>query len=120
MAACGRAGRLSVTTWGKTAVVPETSPAADTSQTTQDDTPVGLAAAAPLPAPAEPESGGGSESVGTVIIAGLANLVIAVAKLVAGLLSGSAAMLSESAHSLADTVTEVFLFVALRRGGKPA
>jgi cation diffusion facilitator family transporter len=36
------------------------------------------------------------------------------------MLSGSAAMLSESAHSLADTVTEVFLFVALRRGVKPA
>ncbi|MEV4642625.1 cation diffusion facilitator family transporter [Actinoplanes sp. NPDC049548] len=73
-----------------------------------------------MPAPAEPKSEGGNESVGTVIIAGLANLVIAAAKLVAGLLSGSAAMLSESAHSLADTVTEVFLFVALRRGGKPA
>ncbi|HEU4348550.1 MAG TPA: cation diffusion facilitator family transporter [Actinoplanes sp.] len=58
--------------------------------------------------------------MGTVVIAGLANLVIAAAKLVAGLLSGSAAMLSEAAHSLADTVTEVFLFVALRRGRKPA
>ncbi|MEV7628158.1 cation diffusion facilitator family transporter [Actinoplanes sp. NPDC089786] len=61
-----------------------------------------------------------SESVGTVVVAGLANLVIAVAKLVAGMVSGSAAMLSEAAHSLADTVTEVFLYVALRRGGKPA
>jgi cation diffusion facilitator family transporter len=61
-----------------------------------------------------------SESVGTVVLAGLANLVIAVAKLVAGMITGSAAMLSESAHSLADTVTEVFLFVALRRGGRPA
>ena len=61
-----------------------------------------------------------NESVGTVVIAGLANLVIAGAKLIAGLLSGSAAMLSEAAHSMADTVTEVFLFVALRRGGKPA
>jgi cation diffusion facilitator family transporter len=62
----------------------------------------------------------GSESVGTVIIALLANLVIAVAKLAAGLFSGSAAMLSEAAHSFADTVTEVFLFVALRRGSQPA
>jgi cation diffusion facilitator family transporter len=86
-----------------------------------DQTPVGLAAAEPLEAPdsvagAQQEN----ESVGTVILAGLANLVIAAAKLVAGMLSGSAAMLSESAHSLADTVTEVFLYVALRRGGKPA
>ena len=87
--------------------------------TSEDTTPVGLAGAEPLPVPAEPGEGG-SESVGTVIVAGMANLVIAAAKLVAGLLSGSAAMLSESAHSLADTVTEVFLFVALRRGGKPA
>ncbi|BCJ40345.1 cation diffusion facilitator transporter [Actinoplanes ianthinogenes] len=61
-----------------------------------------------------------TESVGTVLLALLANLVIAVAKLVAGLVSGSAAMLSEAAHSVADTVTEVFLYVALRRGGKPA
>ncbi|GAA2715237.1 cation diffusion facilitator family transporter [Actinoplanes palleronii] len=61
-----------------------------------------------------------TESVGTVVLAGAANLVIAVAKLVAGMLSGSAAMLSEAAHSFADTVTEVFLYVALRRGGKPA
>jgi cation diffusion facilitator family transporter len=76
--------------------------------------------------PASPENPGAesaegeNESVGTVVIAGLANLAIAAAKLVAGMLSGSAAMLSEAAHSLADTVTEVFLFVALRRGGKEA
>ncbi|MEU8660794.1 cation diffusion facilitator family transporter [Actinoplanes philippinensis] len=71
-----------------------------------------------VPAPAEPPAE--SESVGTVLVAGAANLAISVAKLVAGLLSGSAAMLSEAAHSLADTVTEVFLYVALRRGTKPA
>ena len=60
------------------------------------------------------------ESVRTVIIAGLANLTIAAAKVVAGLVSGSAAVLSEAAHSIADTTTEVLLFVALRRGGRPA
>jgi cation diffusion facilitator family transporter len=86
-----------------------------------DQTPVGLAAAEPLEvAPDTPQREGSDESVGTVVIAGAANLLIAVAKLAAGLLSGSAAMLSESAHSLADTVTEVFLYVALRRGDKPA
>ncbi|MEU4422319.1 cation diffusion facilitator family transporter [Actinoplanes sp. NPDC024001] len=69
---------------------------------------------AAVTAPAE------SESLGTVVVAGVANLVIAGAKLVAGLVSGSAAMLSEAAHSFADTVTEVFLFVALRRGTRPA
>ncbi|MEV4537623.1 cation diffusion facilitator family transporter [Asanoa sp. NPDC049518] len=59
-----------------------------------------------------------SESVLTVIIAGLANLAIAAAKFVAGLLTGSAALLSEAAHSLADTTTEALLFTALRRGAK--
>ncbi|WP_425426872.1 cation diffusion facilitator family transporter [Asanoa hainanensis] len=59
-----------------------------------------------------------SESVLTVIIAGLANLAIAVAKFVAGLLTGSAALLSEAAHSVADTTTEALLYTALRRGAK--
>jgi cation diffusion facilitator family transporter len=61
----------------------------------------------------------GGESAGTVIIAGIVNLAIAVAKLVGGLISHSSAMLSEAAHSVADTVTEVLLFVALKRGNKP-
>lgn len=74
-------------------------------------------AAADLKVPSRAEGDG--ESLGTVVIAGLANLAIAAAKAVAGLISGSAAMLSESAHSVADTVTEVLLFTALRRGAKP-
>ncbi|MEH0843558.1 cation diffusion facilitator family transporter [Micromonospora sp. CPCC 205711] len=61
-----------------------------------------------------------TESVGTVVVAGAANLAIAIAKLVAGLISGSAAMLSEAAHSVADTTTEVLLYLALRRGARPA
>jgi cation diffusion facilitator family transporter len=61
----------------------------------------------------------GGESAGTVIVAGLANLAIAIAKLIGGLISHSSAMLSEAAHSVADTVTEVFLFVALKRGNRP-
>jgi cation diffusion facilitator family transporter len=60
------------------------------------------------------------ESVLTVLVAGLANLGIAVAKGVGAFISGSSGMLSEAAHSLADTVTEVLLFIAIRRGGKPA
>ncbi|MGF1237143.1 cation diffusion facilitator family transporter [Streptomyces sp. 2-6] len=63
---------------------------------------------------------GGGESTFTVIVAALANLGIAVAKAVAGLISGSSAMLSEAAHSVADTVTEVLLLTALKRSGKPA
>ncbi|MFG1695578.1 cation diffusion facilitator family transporter [Nonomuraea sp. NPDC049309] len=60
------------------------------------------------------------ESLGTVLVAGAANLAIAAAKLIAGLIGGSAAMLSEAAHSAADTVTELLLLVAVRRSGKPA
>ncbi|MCW2724301.1 MAG: Cation diffusion facilitator family transporter [Frankiales bacterium] len=56
----------------------------------------------------------------TIIVAGAANLAIAVAKMIAAVISGSAAMLSEAAHSLADTVTEILLYVALRRGHRPA
>jgi cation diffusion facilitator family transporter len=68
----------------------------------------------------KPSGGSDGESTGTVIVAGLANLAIAVAKLVGGLISHSSAMMSEAAHSLADTVTEVLLFVALKRGNRPA
>ncbi|THV28511.1 cation diffusion facilitator family transporter [Glycomyces paridis] len=48
------------------------------------------------------------------------NFAIAAAKLVAGVVSGSAAMVSEAAHSAADTVTELMLYVALRNSAKPA
>jgi len=60
------------------------------------------------------------ESTWTVLVAGGANLAIAAAKAVGGILSGSSAMLSEAAHSVADTVTEVLLFTSLKRAGKPA
>ncbi len=62
----------------------------------------------------------GGESKGTVLLALAANAAIAVAKLVAGLLSGSAAMLAETAHSVADTLNEGFLLTALHRSGRPA
>jgi len=68
----------------------------------------------------KPSSGSDGESTGTVIVAGVANLAIAVAKLVGGLISHSSAMMSEAAHSLADTVTEVLLFIALKRGNRAA
>jgi cation diffusion facilitator family transporter len=60
------------------------------------------------------------ESAGTVLLAGAANLAIAVAKLVGGLISGSTAMLAEAAHSFADTLNQVFLMAALKRSKKPA
>ncbi|MBV9096963.1 MAG: cation diffusion facilitator family transporter [Frankiaceae bacterium] len=60
------------------------------------------------------------DSAFTVIVAILANLGIAIAKGVAGALSGSAAMISEAAHSVADTMNEVLLLVAVRRSDRPA
>ena len=68
----------------------------------------------------EAEQGGGDESTGTVLLAGSANLAIAIAKLVGGLVSGSTAMLAEAAHSFADTLNQVFLMAALKRSKKPA
>jgi cation diffusion facilitator family transporter len=59
-------------------------------------------------------------SKATVLLAGGANLVIAVAKLGAGLATGSSAMLSEAAHSVADTLNQVFLITALHRSDRPA
>src|SRR5437899_11243746 len=60
------------------------------------------------------------ESTRTVVIALLANMVIAVAKLLAGLASRSTGMLAEAAHSAADSVNEVFLAVGLHRERAPA
>jgi cation diffusion facilitator family transporter len=61
-----------------------------------------------------------SGSTVTVLLALGANLGVAVLKLVAGLISGSGALLSEAAHSVGDSTTEVLLLVALRRSDKPA
>ncbi|MEU1181420.1 cation diffusion facilitator family transporter [Streptomyces sp. NPDC005820] len=56
----------------------------------------------------------------TVLVALAANLVIAAAKTAGGLLAGSPALLSEAAHSVADSLNEVFLLAALRRSRRPA
>ncbi len=62
----------------------------------------------------------GADSVRTLVIALAANCVIAVAKLIAGLITGSTAMLAEAAHSFADSLNEVFLGVSLHRAKRPA
>ncbi|MFE7856917.1 cation diffusion facilitator family transporter [Streptomyces sp. NPDC057403] len=56
----------------------------------------------------------------TVLVALAANLVIAAAKAVGGLAAGSPALMSEAAHSVADSMNEVFLLAALRRSRRPA
>ena len=60
------------------------------------------------------------ESVRTIVVALAANIVIAIAKLIAGLVSGSTALQAEAAHSAADSVNEVFLAIGLRRDRQPA
>ncbi|WP_369221014.1 cation diffusion facilitator family transporter [Streptomyces sp. R39] len=55
----------------------------------------------------------------TVFVALAANLVIALAKAVGGVVAGSPALLSEAAHSVADSLNEVFLLAALRRSRRP-
>jgi len=54
----------------------------------------------------------------TVFIAFLANVLVAVAKTVAALITSSASMVAEAAHSWADAGNEVFLLIADRRGGR--
>lgn len=53
------------------------------------------------------------ESKSAVLAAMGANFAIAAGKLVAGVLTGSAAMLAEAGHSIADTVNQVFLLVGI-------
>jgi cation diffusion facilitator family transporter len=63
--------------------------------------------------------GGHGAARRTVIVALGANASIAVAKVVAGLASGSSAMLAEAAHSIADTMNQVFLLFSLALGERP-
>ena len=56
----------------------------------------------------------------TVVLAFTANALVAIAKSVAAVLTGSASMVAEAAHSWADTGNEIFLYVAARRSVKPA
>ena len=64
--------------------------------------------------------GAGSDSTLTVLIALGANLLVAVAKSVAAVITGSASLAAEAAHSWADTGNEIFLVVANRRSTRPA
>ena len=55
----------------------------------------------------------------TVIIAIVANIGVGIAKIVAGVMTGSSAMLAEAFHSIADTGNEALLLVAQWRGRVP-
>jgi len=53
------------------------------------------------------------------VIALVANTLLALAKSAAAVLTGSAAMVAEAAHSWADSGNEVFLLIAERSGSRP-
>lgn len=55
-------------------------------------------------------------STSSVVAALSGNVLVTLLKLMAFLLSGSGAMLSEAIHSLADTGNQVLLYLGLRRG----
>ncbi|QGN32028.1 cation diffusion facilitator family transporter [Microlunatus sp. Gsoil 973] len=65
----------------------------------------------PLQQPTEDQG-----SLTTVLIAFGANLLIAVAKTIAAMITSSASMVAEAAHSWADTGNEVLLLIADRSG----
>jgi len=68
--------------------------------------------------PIAQEDSSGGDSATTVIIAFAANLAIAIAKTVVAMITGSASMLAESAHSWADTGNEIFLLIAQKRSAR--
>jgi cation diffusion facilitator family transporter len=59
------------------------------------------------------------ESKKTVLVAVGANATIAVVKGIAGIASGSSALLAEAAHSLADTTNQLLLLVSIGLGERP-
>jgi cation diffusion facilitator family transporter len=60
------------------------------------------------------------ESLFSVLAALAANTAIAIAKGIAAALTGSAALLAETLHTVADAGNEVFLWIAVHRSGRPA
>ncbi|MGW0897251.1 cation diffusion facilitator family transporter [Streptomyces goshikiensis] len=71
---------------------------------------------APGRTPAEQDT----ETRVTVWVALAANLVICVAKGIGGIVAASPALLSEAAHSVADSLNEVFLLASVKRSRRPA
>lgn len=55
----------------------------------------------------------------TVLLAFTANLLVAIAKSFAAVLTGSASLVAEAAHSWADAGNEIFLILAERAAAKP-
>jgi cation diffusion facilitator family transporter len=62
-----------------------------------------------------------SEGTTRAVIAAFAgNLAIAITKAIAAYLTGSGALVAETAHSIADSVNQILLYVGIRRSVQPA
>jgi cation diffusion facilitator family transporter len=61
-----------------------------------------------------------SNSVRVIIVAFIMNMGIALAKFVGFLVTGSAAMLAEAVHSVADSSNQILLYLGIRRSSKGA
>ena len=59
-----------------------------------------------------------ASSKSVVLAALVANGLIAILKFIGFLLTGSAAMLSETYHSISDTGNQVFLLIGIRYSGR--
>ncbi|WP_399122450.1 cation diffusion facilitator family transporter [Streptomyces sp. N2A] len=64
------------------------------------------------------QDGADARTAVTVFVALGANLVIALAKVAGGLIAGSPALLSEAAHSVADSLNELFLLASVKRSAR--
>jgi cation diffusion facilitator family transporter len=64
-----------------------------------------------------PERSAESRRTGAIALA--SNATIAIAKIFAGVLSGSAAIFAEAAHSLADTTNQTFLLISIGLSERP-
>ena len=65
------------------------------------------------------EGPAGSESVTTVLVAFGVNVMVAAVKSATAVVTGSASLLAEAAHSWADAGNEIFLMIANRRSRRP-
>jgi len=61
----------------------------------------------------------GADSVKSIFFALCANLAIAVAKLVAAVVTGSGSMMAESVHSLADSGNQLLLLLGIKHAKRP-
>lgn len=65
-------------------------------------------------------AGIGTDSAQVILRAFAANLGIAMAKMIAAVITGSSAMLTEGVHSLIDSINQVLLWVGEKRAARPA